>query len=157
MIATLSSDEMSTTVEIWEVKNRRRISDLKFYGSAIKNFSWSFDSQKFAFELTTASAFGMVNSVRLYQVADTNNSRIIDLSNESDDQLSLLWTHNGQKLLLITPQSIDIYKANDLSKTNSLKHPLAKAISLSLDDKLLALGMDDGTIRIWDVSDLIVN
>ncbi len=157
MIATVSSndDEMSETIEIWEVKTSKRISDYTTYGTAITNFSWSPNSQEFAAEFATAGMNGEFNTIHVFQVADPAQNQVINLSDESDDLTALKWSYDNQKLLVAMYKTINIYKANDLSKVGSLKILSTKTISLSPDDKLLALGMDDGTIRIWDVSDLM--
>lgn len=159
VIATISSnsDEMSETIELWEIKSGKRISEYKTYGTAITNLSWSPNNQAFAVAFSTAGMNGMSNSVHVFQVADANQNDVINLSDVPEDLTTLQWSSDNQKLLIATYKTINLYKANDLSEIVSLKIPPTRTVSLSPDDKLLALGMEDGTIRIWDVADLMTN
>lgn len=128
-----------------------RNGDLDFTHSFTKPsnlISWSPDGQKLAIAEETS---------------DTKVVHIIDATSNAEwfsyesNNTNLAWSADSEHLAyMISPKEIlvftDVISGTEIAQIQAMA---VDSLTLSPDGTMLALGMDDGTIRIWDVADLM--
>jgi WD40 repeat protein len=152
LIATvgINADFNSAVIETRNVATGRRVVRIE-YPNRFVSLQWRPDSAAFAVLGTKINPNDSSHS-SIINVYDLESSRnILELAEPS---WAMAWNHQGN--LLANYSGTDIHIYNVQSADNVLTIPAYRIRSLSWhpDDTLLAGGSADGTIRIWDVSDL---
>ncbi|MEP6987831.1 MAG: hypothetical protein ABI970_19680, partial [Chloroflexota bacterium] len=108
---------------------------------------WSPNSQFIAAPTISQSGLKLINIIetKTFKTTVTINGK------------EFAWSPNSQLVAFSTDNDITFYDPVKDKFIESDKIKNIASLAFSSDGAMLALGMDDGTIRIWDIADLMAN
>ncbi len=152
MMATVSRDIDSDVpiIETWDVETGDSVSSIEYHAQ-FHQLIWSPNSNSFAVLGIHLGQHGTY-FVEVYDAQA--NLTAFELVIEDSWLPSMAWNNNGDLIAIYARDEIRIYNVQNGETILTIPAYRIRSLSWHPDDTLLAGGSADGTIRIWDVSDL---
>jgi WD40 repeat protein len=166
-VATVSKScgDCGFIIETWDIETGERINTIEGFQQYFDQLLWSPDSNMMAVLSLWNPMGGEDRRVSFYGIkkgkdycCNQSDSEYFDPVDYPADvpfrPIRMSWKADSSQIALSFQESTNIYRI--AGGENILTLPVTGVGSLewSPDGTMLALGMNDGTIRIWDVSDL---
>jgi WD40 repeat protein len=165
-IATVSKScgDCDYKIETWDITTGERINAIEGFQQYFGQLLWSPDSRMLAVLSVWGGMAGVDSTVNIYAIEKDNNYCCIQSDEKyresllySDDKIypvQMVWKPDSTQIALTFQDAINIYRVADWKQTSTIPIQGVGSLTYSPDGAMLAVGMSDGTIRIWDVSDL---
>ena len=166
-IATVSTScgDCDYKIETWDIATGERINSIEGFQQYFGQLLWSPESKM----LAVLSLWGVIEgddrTVRTYMVEKgkdycciQSDSKYVDSVLFSEDYpiypVHMAWKPDSSQIALTFQDLTNIYRVAGGEQISTIPLQGVGSLAWSPDGTMLAVGMDDGTIRIWDVSDL---
>jgi WD40 repeat protein len=165
-IATVSKScgDCDFNIETWDIATGDRINLIEGFQQYFDQALWSPDSKNLAVLSLWGGMAGVDHTVNIYAVEQDNDyccmqsdEKYRDSILYSGDQiypLNMAWKPDSSQIAFNFQDSLTIYAITSQKQIAAIPIRGVVVLAWSPDGTMLAVGMDDGTIRVWDVSDL---
>jgi WD40 repeat protein len=166
-IATVSKfcGDCDYIIETWDISTGELINTIQGFQQFFGQLVWSPNSEMIAVLSLWNPMAGQDRRVSIYTIeknkdyccnqSDSKYFDLVDYPKDAPfDPVQISWKPDSSQIALAFQYAVNIYQVTNGEQIFTVPMRGVGSLAYSPDGTMLALGMSDGTIRIWDVSDL---